>query len=139
MVEDSGLRAGPTLISFDPETVRRPRDVKRAQRPLWASTGVKNPDYSDTLYVTELIAPRTVKTMPEKTIDAVADHGVITADSVTGTSEAAQSVFDALDAVGIDVRDVFLMLENDGVEKFKKSWEELLAATQNQLDAAMVD
>ena len=111
----------------------------RAQRPLWASTGVKNRDYSDTLYVTELIAPHTVNTMPEKTIDAVADHGVITADTVTGTSEAAQSVFDALDAVGIDVRDVFLMLENDGVEKFKKSWEELLEATQNQLDAAMVD
>uniref|UniRef100_UPI003F9D0248 transaldolase family protein n=1 Tax=Mycobacterium sp. TaxID=1785 RepID=UPI003F9D0248 len=78
-------------------------------------------------------------TMPEKTIDAVADHGVITADSVTGTSEAAQSVFDALDAVGIDVRDVFLMLENDGVEKFKKSWEEVLEATQKQLDAAIVD
>jgi transaldolase len=111
----------------------------RVQRPLWASTGVKNPDYSDTLYVTELIAPHTVNTMPEKTLEAVAEHGVITADTVTGTSEAAQSVFDALDAVGIDVRDVFLMLENDGVEKFKKSWEELLEATQNQLDAALRD
>ncbi len=108
----------------------------RAQRPLWASTGVKNPDYSDTLYVTELIASNTVNTMPEKTIDAVADHGVITADSVTGRSGAAQSVFDALDEVGIDVRDVFLTLENDGVDKFKKSWEELLEATQNQVDAA---
>jgi transaldolase len=111
-------------------------DGARVQRPLWASTGVKNPDYSDTLYVTELIAPHTVNTMPEKTIDAVADHGVITADTVTGTSEAAQTVFDNLAAVGIDLRDVFLALENDGVEKFEKSWEELLQATQGQLDAA---
>jgi transaldolase len=108
----------------------------RVQRPLWASTGVKNPDYSDTLYVTELVAPHTVNTMPEKTIDAVADHGDITGDTVTGTSEAAQLVFDALDAVGIDVRDVFLTLEEDGVEKFEKSWEELLEATQGKLDAA---
>jgi transaldolase len=110
-------------------------DGARVQRPLWASTGVKNPDYSDTLYVTELIAPHTVNTMPEKTIDAVADHGVITADTVTGTSEAAQTVFHNLEAVGIDLRDVFLALENDGVEKFEKSWEELLQATQGQLDA----
>ncbi|MDT5115862.1 MAG: transaldolase [Mycobacterium sp.] len=111
-------------------------DGARVQRPLWASTGVKNPDYSDTLYVTELIAPHTVNTMPEKTIDAVADHGVITADTVTGTSEAAQTVFHNLEAVGIDLRDVFLALENDGVEKFEKSWEKLLQATQGQLDAA---
>src|ERR1700753_1097027 len=110
-------------------------DGARVQRPLWASTGVKNPDYSDTLYVNELIAPYTVNTMPEKTIDAVADHGLITADTVTGTSDAAQLVFDNLDAVGIDLRDVFLTLENDGVAKFEKSWEELLEATQGQLDA----
>ena len=61
-------------------------DGARVQRPLWASTGVKNPDYSDTLYVTELVAPNTVNTMPEKTMDAVADHGVITGDTVTGTA-----------------------------------------------------
>jgi transaldolase len=111
-------------------------DRARVQRPLWASTGVKNPDYSDTLYVTELVAPNTVNTMPEKTIDAVADHGVIVGDTVTGTAEAAQSVFDKLDTVGIDVRDVFLKLENDGVDKFEKAWAELLEATQKQLDAA---
>ncbi|RAU99615.1 transaldolase [Mycobacterium colombiense] len=110
-------------------------DGARAQRPLWASTGTKNPDYSDTLYVTELVAPHTVNTMPEKTIDAVADHGVITDDTVTGTSAAAQTVFDQLEAVGIDVRDVFLTLENDGVEKFEKSWEQLLQAAQGLLDA----
>jgi transaldolase len=111
-------------------------DGARVQRPLWASTGVKNPDYPDTLYVTELVAPNTVNTMPEKTIDAVADHGRITGDTVTGTSEKAQMVFDALDAVGIDMRDVFLTLERDGVEKFEKSWQELLEATQGKLDAA---
>ncbi|MCB9416809.1 MAG: transaldolase [Mycolicibacterium sp.] len=104
------------------------------QRPLWASTGVKNPDYSDTLYVTELVAPNTVNTMPEKTIDAVADHGVIKGDTITGTAGEAQQVFDRLEAVGIDLRDVFLVLEDEGVEKFEKSWQELLDATQGQLD-----
>ena len=111
-------------------------DGARVQRPLWASTGVKNPEYSDTLYVTELVAPNTVNTMPEKTIDAVADHGVITGDTVTGTAGAAQEMFDKLDAVGIDLPDVFKVLEDEGVEKFEKSWLELLEATQGQLDAA---
>ena len=111
-------------------------DGARVQRPLWASTGVKNPDYSDTLYVTELVAPNTVNTMPEKTLEAVADHGVITGDTVTGRAQEAQAVFDKLDAIGIDLTDVFLVLENEGVEKFEKSWQELLDATQEQLDAA---
>jgi transaldolase len=97
---------------------------------------VKNPDYSDTLYVTELVAPNTVNTMPEKTLEAVADHGVITGDTVSGTSDAAQAVFDQLEAIGIDLTDVFLVLENEGVEKFEKSWLELIEATQGQLDAA---
>jgi transaldolase len=109
-------------------------DGGQLQRPLWASTGVKNPDYSDTLYVTELVAPNTVNTMPEKTMDAVADHGVVTGDTVTGTSASAQKVFDELEAVGIDLTDVFLVLENEGVEKFEKSWQELIDATQGQLD-----
>ena len=107
----------------------------RVQRPLWASTGVKNPDYSDTLYVTELVAPNTVNTMPEKTMDAVADHGVITGDTVTGKADEAQGVFDKLAAVGIDLPDVFRLLEDEGVEKFEKSWQELLDATQEQLDS----
>ncbi len=111
-------------------------DGARVQRPLWASTGVKNPDYSDTLYITELVAPNTVNTMPEKTMEAVADHGVITGDTVSGTSDEAQAVFDALEAIGVDLTDVFLVLENEGVEKFEKSWHELLEATQGQLDAA---
>jgi len=111
-------------------------DGARVQRPLWASTGVKNPDYSDTLYVTELVAPHTVNTMPEKTIDAVADHGVITGDTVSGRGAAAQEVFDKLSAVGVDLTDVFLVLENEGVDKFVESWTELLTETQKQLGSA---
>jgi len=111
-------------------------DGARVQRPLWASTGVKNPDYPDTLYVTELVAANTVNTMPEKTLDAVADHGEVTGDTVSGTAEAAAVVFDKLAALGIDLTDVFKVLEDEGVEKFEKSWAELLEATQGQLDAA---
>ncbi|MHA7651958.1 transaldolase [Mycobacterium sp. ML4] len=111
-------------------------DGARVQRPLWASTGVKNPDYSDTLYVTELVAANTVNTMPEKTLEAVADHGTIHGDTITGTAAEAQGVFDKLDAIGIDLTDVFLVLENEGVEKFEESWIELLEETQAQLDSA---
>src|ERR1700758_2002733 len=107
----------------------------RVQRPLWASTGVKNPDYSDTLYVTELVAAHTVNTMPEPTIDAVADHGDIKGDTVSGTAASAQEVFDKLAAAGIDVADVFVVLEDEGVEKFVKSWTELLDETQKQLSS----
>ena len=108
----------------------------RVQRPLWASTGVKNPEYSDTMYVTELVAAHTVNTMPEKTLDAVADHGVITGDTIAGTIVSSQGVFDKLEELGIDLRDVFEHLESDGVDKFEKSWQELLEATAAQLDAA---
>jgi transaldolase len=111
-------------------------DGAHVQRPLWASTGVKNPDYSDTLYVTELVAPNTVNTMPEKTIDAVADHGIVTGDTITGTASAAQEVFDKLEAIGVDLTDVFLVLEDEGVDKFEASWKELLDATQEQLNDA---
>ncbi|TGB42286.1 transaldolase [Mycolicibacterium peregrinum] len=108
----------------------------RVQRVLWASTGVKNPDYSDTLYVTKLVAPHTVNTLPEKTLEAFADHGKITGDTITGTAAASQEIFDKLSAVGIDLVDVFKVLEDEGVDKFEKSWQELLDATQGQLDAA---
>jgi transaldolase len=108
----------------------------RVQRPLWASTGVKNPDYSDTLYVTELVAPNTVNTMPEPTIDAVADHGVVTGDTITGNLASARTVFEKLAAVGIDMTDVFTVLEDEGVEKFVDSWTQLLDETQKQLGSA---
>jgi transaldolase len=108
----------------------------KAQRPLWASTGVKNPEYSDTMYVTELVVADTVNTMPEKTLQAFADHGEVQGDKVTGTAAAAQEVFDALERVGIDLTDVFLVLEDEGVDKFEKSWTELLETVKGQLDAA---
>jgi transaldolase len=111
-------------------------DGARVQRPLWASTGVKNPDYADTLYVTELVAPHTVNTMPEKTMDAVADHGVITGDTITDTAETAQAVFEQLAASGVDLADVFVVLEDQGVDKFEASWTDLLKATQAKLDSA---
>ena len=108
----------------------------KAQRPLWASTGTKNPEYSDTLYVTELVVDDTVNTMPEKTLMAFADHGEQHGDAVTGTKEQAQGVFDALAALGIDLDDVFRTLEVEGVDKFEKSWAELLETVKGQLDGA---
>ena len=108
----------------------------KAQRPLWASTGVKNPEYSDTMYVTELVVADTVNTMPEKTLQAFADHGEVQGDRVTGTATQAQEVFDALERLGIDLTDVFLVLEDEGVDKFEKSWTELGETVQGQLDGA---
>jgi transaldolase len=111
-------------------------DGANAQRPLWASTGVKNPDYSPTLYVDELVVANTVNTMPEATLDAVAEKSQLKGDTVTGKAGEAQQVFDSLTEVGIDITDVFLTLENEGVEKFEKSWEELLSSVAGQLKAA---
>ena len=98
----------------------------RVQRPLWASTGVKNGAYPDTMYVAELVAPNTVSTIPEATLAAVADHGVISGDTVIGKAAQAQEVFDRLTAVGIDLPDVFAVLEHDGVSKFAASWSRAL-------------
>jgi transaldolase len=98
----------------------------RVQRPLWASTGVKNTAYPDTLYVTELVAPNTVSTIPEATLEAVADHGVIAGETVTSKAVQAQEVFDRLTAVGIDLANVFAVLEHDGVSKFAASWSRAL-------------
>jgi len=105
----------------------------RPQRPLWASTGVKNPAYPDTKYVTELIAPGVVNTMPEKTLLALADHGEVPGDTVSGTAEQAQRIFDELAEVGIDLDDVFVVLEREGVEKFAASWAELGETVAAQL------
>ncbi|GAA3543337.1 transaldolase [Nocardioides daeguensis] len=105
------------------------------QRPLWASTGVKNPAYSDTLYVTDLVVADTVNTMPEKTLDAFADHGDVTGDQVTGRGAEAQALFDRLSAVGVDLDDVFWVLETEGVDKFKVSWTELVATVEAQMAA----
>lgn len=103
------------------------------QRPLWASTGVKNPEYPDTLYVTELAGPHTVNTMPQDTLDATVDHAKITGDTLTGTGDASHEVFAALEDVGIDLSDVFAVLEREGVEKFVSSWQDLLDAIGERL------
>ncbi|MET8581752.1 transaldolase [Streptomyces collinus] len=104
------------------------------QRPLWASTGVKDPAYPDTLYVTELVAPNTVNTMPEATLEATEDHGEITGDTVSGTYEQARADLDALERLGISYDDVVQVLEDEGVEKFEASWNDLLKSTQAELE-----
>lgn len=102
------------------------------QRPLWASTGVKNPDYPATMYVTELAGPDTVNTMPEATLDAVLDSDAVTGDTLTGTAAQARETFDKLEAVGIDFDDVVAVLEREGVDKFVDAWQELLdSMTEN--------
>ncbi len=106
------------------------------QRPLWASTGVKDPNLPDTLYVTELVVANTVNTMPEKTMDAFADHGEVEGDKVTGTAADAQQVIDAIEALGISFDDVVAVLESEGVDKFEVSWNELVETVQGQLDKA---
>ena len=106
------------------------------QRPLWASTGVKDERYPDTKYVTDLVVADTVNTMPEKTLEAFADHGEVHGDQVTGKAAEAEAVFARLADVGIDFDDVLLVLEKEGVEKFEKSWQELVDTIQGQLDKA---
>jgi transaldolase len=114
-------------------------DGANLQRPLWASTGVKNPDYPDTLYVTELVAPNTVNTMPEKTLDAVADHGEVRGDTVTGEYAAAGELLDQLEGLGISYADVTAQLEREGVDKFEASWRELIDEATSDLDLARAD
>ncbi|WP_030197726.1 transaldolase [Streptomyces sp. NRRL S-87] len=104
------------------------------QRPLWASTGVKDPAYKDTLYVVDLVAPGTVNTMPEATLEATADHGEVTGDTVRGTYEQARAELDAVAALGISYDDVVQLLEDEGVEKFEASWNDLLKSTEAELD-----
>ena len=111
-------------------------DGANTQRPLWASTGVKNPAYRDTMYVTDLAVANTVNTMPEKTMQAFADHGEVEGDQVTTQYAAAQQVMDDLAKVGIDYDDVIAVLEREGVEKFEKSWDELQDTVKEQLGSA---
>jgi transaldolase len=105
------------------------------QRPLWASTGVKDPALPDTLYVTELVAKGVVNTMPEKTLEATFDHGVVTGDTITGGYEEAREVFAGLEKVGVDFADVTQVLEDEGVAKFIDSWHDLLAQVAEGLQA----
>jgi transaldolase len=107
-----------------------------AQRPLWASTGVKDERYPDTKYVTDLVVADTVNTMPEKTLEAFADHGEVEGDAVSGKAQEAEQVFARLESVGVDFDDVLLVLEREGVEKFEKSWQELVDTIEGQLEKA---
>ena len=106
----------------------------RPQRPLWASTGVKNPDYSDTFYVTDLMVAGTVNTMPEKTMQAFADHGEVRGDQVTTQYDDAERVMADLAEAGIEYDDVIAALEKDGVDKFVKSWDELVQTIRSQME-----
>ena len=108
----------------------------RKQRPLWASTGVKNPAYKDTMYVDDLVVENIVNTMPEKTLDAVADHGEIKGDQVRPFYDDADATMRALADAGIDYDDVIEVLITEGVDKFVKAWDELLESVTEALEAA---
>jgi transaldolase len=106
----------------------------KPQRPLWASTSTKDPAYDDTMYVIDLVAPGTVNTMPEGTLDALLDHGEFRGETVRSFYTDAHSVLDQLAAVGVDYDDVVNTLEVEGVEKFETSWNELIDSLQIELD-----
>lgn len=106
------------------------------QRPLWASTGVKDPAYPDTLYVSQLVVDGCVNTMPEKTMEAFADHGEVPGDTVSGRADESRAVFAGLQAVGVDFDDVLVVLEREGVDKFVVSWQELQDTVAQQLEAS---
>jgi transaldolase len=106
------------------------------QRPLWASTGVKDPSVPDTAYVVELAAPSVVNTMPEKTLEALSDHGEVRGDTIAHSYADANKVLDAIGALGISYAEVTELLEKEGVEKFIVSWNELLDTVTANLEAA---
>ena len=106
------------------------------QRPLWASTGVKDPTLRDTLYVEELVADDVVNTMPEKTMEATFDHGEIRGDTVTGNYANANAVLDAIAAQGISYDEVTALLEKEGIDKFTVSWNDLLDTVSAALESA---
>src|SRR5690606_3787290 len=106
------------------------------QRPLWASTGVKNPEYSDTLYVDQLVADPSVNTMPEKTLEAVAEHGEITESLNAETAVSAAATLERVAGAGVDLADVFALLEKEGVEKFEQAWAELLETVSASVEAS---
>lgn len=110
-----------------------------AQRPLWASTGVKDPAFRDTLYVEELVAPGTVNTMPEATLDAAADHGDVRGDTVTGGYAQARADLAAVERLGVSYDEVVEQLEQEGVAKFENAWQDLLDAVTKSLDSKGVD
>jgi transaldolase len=108
----------------------------RPQRPLWASTSTKDPEFPDTMYVEELVAPGTVNTMPEATLHAMADHGTVRGNTASSGYDQARQVFADLEALGIGYQDVVTVLEDEGVAKFEASWQEMLETISTELAAA---
>ena len=105
----------------------------RVQRPLWASTSTKDPAFPDTMYVVDLVVADTVNTMPEATLHAMADHGVLRGDTVHGTYDESRAVFADLGKLGIGYDDVVQVLEDEGVSKFEVSWNEMIETIRNEL------
>jgi transaldolase len=106
----------------------------RVQRPLWASTSTKDPSYRDTMYVEDLVAPHTVNTMPEPTLHALTDHGVLRGNTISGSYDEARKVFADLEKLGISYADVVEVLEREGVRKFSDSWGQVIQTIGGQLD-----
>ena len=121
----------------DPSLRAKPRALQAqgasTQRPLWASTGVKNQDYPDTVYVSDLIAPDTVNTMPEKTLKSYADHGSPGQPIQRSYDEAAR-VMKAVADAGVDLDDAFAVLEDQGIGKFAGCWDELTKSVRSELE-----
>ncbi|WP_336659350.1 transaldolase [Leucobacter sp. USHLN153] len=123
--------------SFDTERARFLIELgANPQRPLWASTGVKDPALPDTAYVAGLVAPSTVNTMPEATLNAFADHGEVTGDTVTGGYAEANQLLNAIDGQGISYVEVTDLLEREGLQKFDDSWAELQGTVERALREA---
>ncbi|MFA7498259.1 MAG: transaldolase, partial [Leucobacter sp.] len=121
--------------SFDTERARQLLALgANRQRPLWASTGVKDPSLPDTLYVTELVAPDVVNTMPEATLEALADHGQVRGDSVRSEYLESNQLLNAIDAQGIEYTEVTAKLEREGLEKFDASWADLCRTVERALE-----
>jgi transaldolase len=107
----------------------------KLQRPLWASTSVKDPAFADTMYVVDLAAPDTVNTMPEATLHATAEHGKLHGDAIRGTYDDSRRVFEELDGLGVHYDDVVQVLEIQGVEKFAASWQEMSDTIKREMAA----
>src|SRR4051812_19210497 len=103
------------------------------QRPLWASTSTKNPAYRDVVYVEELVGPDTVNTMPRETVEAVNDHGDIRGDTIKENVEGASRILDQFEAAGVSYDEVVTVLEREGVEKFAKSFSDLIEGLESKL------
>jgi transaldolase len=106
----------------------------KPQRPLWASTSTKDPAYDDTMYVLDLVAPGTVNTMPEPTLEALVDHGEFNGDTVRGMYGDGHKLLSDLGELGVDYDDVVQVLEDEAIEKFEASWNELIESIQSELE-----